>query len=87
MHSPTPDKSMWDARVEAERWRRQAANDLAFARVALRERFYAQACFIAQQSAEKSVKALAYGAVSHFDQTETLPPTALASARCWATRS
>ena len=52
---------MWDARVEAERWRRQAANDLAFARVALRERFYSQACFIAQQSAEKAVKAIAYG--------------------------
>ena len=52
---------MWDARAEAERWRRQAANDLAFARVALRERFYAQACFIAQQAAEKAVKAIAYG--------------------------
>ena len=52
---------MWDARAEADRWRRQAANDLAFARVALRERFYAQACFIAQQSAEKAVKAIAYG--------------------------
>ncbi len=52
---------MWDPGAEAERWRRQAANDLAFARVALRERFYAQACFIAQQSAEKAVKAIAYG--------------------------
>ena len=52
---------MWDARAEADRWRRQAANDLAFARVALRERFYAQACFIAQQAAEKAVKAIAYG--------------------------
>ena len=52
---------MWDARAEADRWRRQAANDLAFARVALREQFHAQACFMAQQSAEKSVKALAYG--------------------------
>ena len=52
---------MWDARAEAERWRRQAANDLAFARVAVREGFYAQACFIAQQAAEKAVKAIAYG--------------------------
>ena len=52
---------MWDARAEAERWRRQAANDLAFARVAVREGFYAQACFIAQQDAEKAVKAIAYG--------------------------
>ena len=52
---------MWDARAEAERWRRQAANDLDFARIALRERFYAQACFIAQQAAEKAAKAIAYG--------------------------
>lgn len=52
---------MWDARAEADRWRRQAANDLAFARVAVRERFYAQACFIAQQASEKAVKAIAYG--------------------------
>ena len=44
---------MWDVRAEADRWRRQAANDLAFARLAVRERFYAQACFIAQQAAEK----------------------------------
>ncbi len=52
---------MWDVRAEAERWRRQAANDLAFARVAVRERFYTQACFIARQAAEKAVKAIAYG--------------------------
>ena len=52
---------MWDARAEADRWWRQAANDLAFARVALRERFHAQSCFIAQQAAEKAVKAIAYG--------------------------
>ena len=52
---------MWDARAEADRWRRQAANDLEFARVALRERFYAQACFVAQQAAEKAVKSIAYG--------------------------
>lgn len=51
---------MWDARAEADRWWRQAANDLAFARVAVRERFYAQACFVAQQAAEKAVKAIAY---------------------------
>ena len=52
---------MWDVRAEADRWRRQAANDLAFARLAVRERFYAQACFIAQQAAEKAAKAIAYG--------------------------
>ncbi len=51
---------MWDARAEADRWRRQAANDLEFARVAVRERFHAQACFISQQAAEKAVKSIAY---------------------------
>ena len=52
---------MWDAAEEADRWRRQAENDLAFARVAVREQFHAQACFIAQQAAEKAVKAIIYG--------------------------
>ena len=52
---------MWDAKAEAERWRRQAENDLEFARVAVRERFHAQACFIAQQAAEKAAKSIAYG--------------------------
>ncbi len=52
---------MKDSRSEAERWLRQAENDLEFARLALRERFYAQACFVAQQSSEKALKAIAYG--------------------------
>ena len=52
---------MWDAEAEAERWRRQAENDLAFARIAVREGFHAQACFIAQQAAEKAAKSIAYG--------------------------
>jgi HEPN domain-containing protein len=46
---------------EAGRWLRQAENDLAFARVAVREGFHAQACFVAQQTAEKAAKAIAYG--------------------------
>lgn len=53
---------MRDERAEGERWLRQAENDLGLGRVALRERYFAQACFIAQQSAEKALKALAYGA-------------------------
>lgn len=52
---------MRDERAEGMRWLRQAENDLAFGRLALREGFYAQACFMAQQSAEKAVKSLAYG--------------------------
>lgn len=51
---------MWDSAAEADRWWKQAENDLEFARLALREEFFHQACFIAQQSAEKAVKAIGY---------------------------
>ena len=61
---------MWDAQAEADRWRRQAANDLESARVALRERFCAQACFIARQAAEKALMAIAYG---HGERIGTRP--------------
>lgn len=52
---------MRDERAEGERWLRQAENDLEFGRVALRERYFAQTCFIAQQCAEKALKSIAYG--------------------------
>jgi len=52
---------MRDERAEGERWLRQAENDLEFGRLALRERYFAQACFIGQQCAEKALKSLAYG--------------------------
>ena len=53
---------MRDSEAEAQRWLRQAEHDLSFARLALRERYWAQACFVAQQAAEKALKSLAYGA-------------------------
>jgi len=52
---------MRDSGAEGQRWLRQAENDLAFGELALREGFFAQACFVAQQTAEKALKALAYG--------------------------
>jgi HEPN domain-containing protein len=52
---------MRDERAEGERWLRQAENDLEFGRLALRETYFAQACFIAQQCAEKALKSLAFG--------------------------
>lgn len=52
---------MRDSAAEAQRWLRQAENDLAFGELALREGFFAQACFVAQQTAEKALKSLAYG--------------------------
>ena len=46
---------------EADRWLRQAEDDLRFARLGLREGFYAQVCFQCQQICEKAIKALRYG--------------------------
>jgi HEPN domain-containing protein len=51
---------MKDSHAEAVRWLRQAENDLEFADLAVREGFHAQACFTAQQAAEKALKAIAY---------------------------
>lgn len=51
---------MRDSRAEGRRWLRQAENDLAFGELALREGFHAQACFVAQQTAEKALKSIAY---------------------------
>jgi len=49
---------MHDPRAEARRWLGQAENDLAFARHAIDGAFFHQACFVAQQAAEKALKAV-----------------------------
>jgi HEPN domain-containing protein len=46
--------------AEGARWLAQAENDLDFAGVALREGYFAQACFNSQQAAEKALKAVLY---------------------------
>jgi len=46
--------------AEAGRWLAQARSELAFAKVGLREGFYAQACFHCQQASEMALKALHY---------------------------
>lgn len=45
-------------RSDTDHWLKQAENDLEFARLGLREEFFAQACFWAQQCAEKAVKGI-----------------------------
>lgn len=45
---------------QAERWLQTAEEDLRAAQTLLEATLYAQACFYAQQSAEKAVKALWY---------------------------
>jgi len=49
-----------EARAEAGRWLAQAENDLEFAEHGRRLGFHAQACFLAQQVAEKAAKAVHY---------------------------
>ena len=49
-----------DPRSEGRRWLAQAENDLAFAGLAAREGFFAQACFNSQQAAEKALEAFLY---------------------------
>jgi len=51
---------MHDPEVEARRWLEAAEDDLACARHAADGGFHAQACFHAQQAAEKAVKAVHY---------------------------
>jgi HEPN domain-containing protein len=45
---------------EAARWLTAATEDLAYARHAAAGGFHAPACFLAQQAAEKAVKAVHY---------------------------
>lgn len=51
---------MANRRDDAGLWLRQAADDYRFGRHALRGRYFAQACFIAQQVGEKAAKAVHY---------------------------
>ncbi|MCY4652867.1 MAG: HEPN domain-containing protein [Dehalococcoidia bacterium] len=55
-----------DQSVEATRWILQAENDLGFAKLALQEGYYSQACFISQQAAEKALKSISYGRGDRF---------------------
>jgi len=51
---------MKQPKADAQRWLAQARSDLGFAELGLREGYHAQACFMAQQTAEKALKALHY---------------------------
>lgn len=46
--------------TEAERWLKQAVNDLACARHDAKGGFYAHTCFMSQQAGEKALKAFLY---------------------------
>lgn len=72
---PTPSEV---ARAEAERWLGHAEYDFDFAKLAFRESccnqapFFNQACFFAQQAAEKAVKSIAYGLGERRVRTHSL---------------
>ncbi len=51
---------MKDPRREADRWLEQAEHDLSACEYMIKGSFYSNACFLAQQSAEKAVKAYLY---------------------------
>ncbi len=51
-----------DPKEEAGRWLAQAEHDCADARLLAENRRYHLACYLAQQCAEKSLKAVLYGA-------------------------
>lgn len=51
---------MKNSEADAKRWLSQAENDLSAAQHMLDGGFYAQACFLCHQVAEKALKALAY---------------------------
>ena len=51
---------MKESRRDAERWWKQAENDLAYARHGMSGGFYAQVCFQCHQVAEKAIKAVHY---------------------------
>ncbi len=52
---------MKEHRQKALRWLRQAENDLEYAKLGLKEGFFAQVCFQCQQVCEKALKSIHYG--------------------------
>jgi len=51
---------MKNSEADGRRWLSQAENDLGAAQLMVERAFYAQACFMCHQVAEKALKALAY---------------------------
>jgi len=58
---------------QAKVWFKSAEDDLRWARHNLRGGFYPQACFAAQQAAEKALKAYLLKKVGRFDKIHLLP--------------
>ncbi|MBI2059586.1 MAG: HEPN domain-containing protein [Nitrospirae bacterium] len=61
-----------DPDKEAVSWLRQAADDLKYARILLREGGFALTCFVSQQVAEKSLKGFLYSRGEELIKTHSV---------------
>lgn len=57
-------------KVDVYSWLKRADDDLKWAKSSLRGDFYPQTCFVAQQVAEKSLKALIFSLQEDFDSRD-----------------
>ncbi len=57
----------------AREWLQVAANDLAYAKLGAQEGYHAQACFVCQQVAEKSLKAYLFAQRQRLARVHILP--------------
>jgi HEPN domain-containing protein len=55
-----------------QQWPDRAAEDLTVARLLLRERYFSHACFLAQQCAEKSLKAYLLAVKNNYPRAHKL---------------
>jgi len=70
---------MKDSAAEAARWLKQAQYDLKAAKYNAEGQFYATACFSAQQSAEKALKAFLFRQAEVYDEQDAEGAIALAT--------
>ncbi len=68
-------------RHDGELWLRQAADDFRFARLAVERKFFAQACFVAQQVGGKAAKAVPWAPRSRLCTAERSSAPATSSIR------
>lgn len=57
----------------AGKWLSKATEDLLWAKASFQDNFYASACFVAQQVAEKSLKAYLFSRKQYLIKTHILP--------------
>jgi HEPN domain-containing protein len=66
---------------EAQRWFRQAQHDLKVAQENLKDRFYSDACFMAEQASQKRLKAFLFFTGERFIPSHSVTKLALDCAK------